>query len=279
MQYRGLNKELLVLESIKDKPVDSLTIPVPGGLIFLWFKKKQSVKVDGQILQLQANQVLCLTEFHRIDNGPFERVRLIRFNRSFYCIKDHDNEVSCKGLLFYTATQPPVITIPKADIAKFEILWEMFTMEMATADTLQFEMLQIMLKRFIILCTRIYKSQHPLLNPKTNEWDIIREFNFLVETHFRNEHTVAAYASLLNRSPKTLSNYFSKKGSESPSHVIQERIMLEARRLLRYSDKPIKEIAGEIGYEDVQAFSRAFRQKEGISPSEFRSLQLNARKY
>ncbi len=213
---------------------------------------------------------MCLTEFHRVEADHFEKIRLIRFNRPFYCIKDHDDEVSCKGLLFYTAMQPPVITIPKSETEKFEILWEMFLIEMGTADNLQFEMLQMMLKRFIILCTRIYKAERPLLNVKANTWDIIREFNFLVEIHFREKHSVAAYASLLNKSPKTLSNYFLREGTESPLQIIQERIMLEARRLLRYSDKSVKEIAYEIGYEDVQAFSRAFRQKEGIYPSSFR---------
>lgn len=275
MRYQGRNQELLILESVEGKPVDPLTMPIPSGLIFLWFKTKQSIKVDGTILYLKANQILCLTEFHRVETDQFEKVRLIRFNRPFYCIKDHDDEVSCKGLLFYTATQPPVITIPKPETEKFEILWEMFLIEMATTDNLQFEMLQMMLKRFIILCTRIYKSEHPLLNGKAAGWDLIREFNFLVEIHFRKKHTVTAYAALLHKSPKTLSNYFLQKGNESPLHIIQERIMLEARRLLRYSDKPVKEIAYEIGYEDVQTFSRAFRQKEGISPSEFREHSLN----
>ena len=69
---------------------------------------------------------------------------------------------------------------------------------------------------------------------------------------------------MLNKSPKTLSNYFLQQGKGSPLHTIHERIMLEARRLLRYSDKSIKEIAFEIGYENIQPFSRAFRQQEGI---------------
>jgi len=274
MHYQGINQELLILERVEGKSVDSLTRPIPSGLIFLWFKTKQAIKVDGAIHNLKADQVLCLTEFHRVEADHLDEVRLIRFNRPFYCIKDHDHEVSCKGILFYTATQPPVITIPKTEIKKFEILWEMFLIEMATADNLQFEMLQMMLKRFIILCTRIYKSEYSLLNVKTNGWDIIREFNFLVEIHFRKEHTVAAYASLLNKSPKTLSNYFLKLGRGRPLHIIQERIMLEAKRLLRYSDKTVKEIAYEIGYEDVQAFSRAFRQKEGIYPSDFRGKKI-----
>jgi AraC-like DNA-binding protein len=46
--------------------------------------------------------------------------------------------------------------------------------------------------------------------------------------------------------------------------------MLEARRLLRYSNISIKEIAYEIGYEDIQSFSRFFKRMEGVSPSEFK---------
>lgn len=270
MKYHGKNQEILVLENVEGKAVDSLRVPITSGLTFLWLTKKQTIQVDGSVYHLKANQILCLTEFHHLDASRFEEVRFIHFNRFFYCIKDHDNEVSCKGLLFYTAMQPPVITIPKSETEKFELLWKMFSIEMATADSLQFEMLQMMLKRFIILCTRIYKVQNQLQGAQNNEWDIIREFNFLVEIHFKKEHSVTAYAAMLNKSPKTLSNYFLKRGHKSPSYVIQERIMLEARRLLRYSDKSIKEIAYEIGYEEIQAFSRAFRQKENISPSEFK---------
>lgn len=271
MQYQGRNQELLILENVEGKGIHSLHLPmIPGSLTFLWFKTRQSIHIDGTALQLKANQVLCLTEFHRLETEKFGRVRLIRFNRPFYCIKDHDNEVSCKGLLFYTATEPPIITIPKSETNKFEILWEMFLIEMATADNLQFEMLQMMLKRFIIFCTRIYKSQYAMPQNIARGWDVIREFNLLVETHFREVHTVAGYAAKLNKSPKTLSNYFLRQRNKSPLQVIQERIMLEARRLLRYSDKSVKEIAYEIGYEDVQSFSRAFQQKEGIPPSAFR---------
>jgi AraC-like DNA-binding protein len=78
---------------------------------------------------------------------------------------------------------------------------------------------------------------------------------------------------MLNKSPKTLSNLFKKYNEKSPLQVIQNRTILEARRLLRYSDKSIKEIAYEIGYEDIQSFSRFFKKVEGISPSDFKKAQ------
>jgi AraC-like DNA-binding protein len=46
--------------------------------------------------------------------------------------------------------------------------------------------------------------------------------------------------------------------------------MLHARRQIQYSEKSIKEIAYDLGYEDIQTFSRFFKNKEGISPIEHR---------
>ena len=92
----------------------------------------------------------------------------------------------------------------------------------------------------------------------------------MVENNFKEKHNLAEYAELMHKSSKTISNIFSKIGSKSPSQYIQERKMLEARRLLQSSNMQIKEIAYEVGYEDLQTFSRFFKNKEGISPSKFK---------
>ena len=177
--------------------------------------------------------------------------------------------MSCKGVLFFGASRLPVVQVPIDELDKFETLWKMFLIEMDSDDNLQIDMLQMMLKRYLILCTRIYKMQALNLDKKS-DYDLIREFNFLVEQHFKTKHTIAEYAELLNKSPKTLSNLFSKTGAKTPLQYIQDRKMLEARRLLHHSDMQIQEIAYEIGYEDIQTFSRFFKKKEGISPTAFR---------
>jgi AraC-like DNA-binding protein len=80
---------------------------------------------------------------------------------------------------------------------------------------------------------------------------------------------------LLFKSPKTLSNVFSKSGFKSPLQYIHERKMLEARRLLHHSDDSVKQIALEIGFDDIQAFSRFFKKNEGISPSKYKENTLS----
>ena len=127
-----------------------------------------------------------------------------------------------------------------------------------------------MLKRLLILCTRIYKEQSELTTFDKKQLDIVRDYNYLVETNFKTKKQVADYAEMLNKSPKTLSNLFKKYNEKSPLQIIQDRTILEARRLLRHSDQSIKEIAYEIGYEDIQSFSRFFKKLEGVSPSEFK---------
>lgn len=271
MRYSGTSNELLHIDVISE---DNRYVPgrlSEGEMTIFWgIKDATTLIVDGVETTLNSGQIVFLTEFHKTSVQEVGLARMIRFNRSFYCIIDHDQEVSCKGILFFGTSQVPVITLPDKELEKFEILWKMLKIEMESKDNLQKEMLQMMLKRFIILCTRLYKEQNHLSGFQKVQLDIIREFNYFVELHFREKHSVAEYAELLNKSPKTLSNLFSQLTGNSPLQIIQDRITLEAKRLLYYTSKTIKEIAYDTGFEDIQTFSRFFKNKEGISPKEYR---------
>ncbi|WP_035092737.1 helix-turn-helix domain-containing protein [Aquimarina macrocephali] len=270
MIFLGNIKEYLQLETINSQNSKILNETIESSLTILWFESDQNeLIIDGKKQAFSKNEIVFLTEFHNVIIKNIDCIRFLRFNRPFYCILDHDTEVGCKGILFFGASQLPIIQIPEEELDKFETLWKMFTIEMQSNDSLQIEMLQMMLKRYLILCARIYKLKENFPNEKEDS-DIVREFNFLVEQHFKTKHHVSEYAELLYKSPKTLSNIFSKMGSKTPLQYIQDRKMLEARRLLHYTNMQIKEIAYEIGYEDVQAFSRFFKNQEGSSPSEFK---------
>ncbi|WP_010522644.1 helix-turn-helix transcriptional regulator [Aquimarina agarivorans] len=274
MKFLGNMQEYLQLETINSDTCYVLKEKVESSLTVLWFiEDTNELIVDGKQHIFNKNQIVFLTEFHRVSAVKIDKIRLLRFNRPFYCVLDHDTEVGCKGILFFGASQLPIINIPPSELEKFEILWNMFSIEMKSDDSLQIEMLQMMLKRYLILCARVYKTQANYSDVIENS-DIVREFNFLVEKHFRSKHTVKEYAELLFKSPKTLSNLFLKMGSKTPLQYIQERKMLEAKRLLCYSALHIKEIAFEIGFDDIQSFSRFFKKYEGVSPSEFKEDKL-----
>lgn len=275
MKFFGDTNEFLQFKTIEKQDCSVFNEVIEGSLSVLWFLKDHNeLTIDGKKYCFEKNQIVFLTEFHKVEVHQLDETRFLRFNRSFYCVITHDAEVGCKGILFFGASQLPVIRIPEEDIEQFETLWKMYSIEMRSKDNLQIEMLQMMLKRYLILCTRLFKLQTEFPTKKI-EIDIVRAFNFLVEQHFKLKHSVKEYAELLNKSPKTLSNIFSKIGTKTPLQYIQDRRILEARRLLRYSNLQIQEIAYEIGYEDIQTFSRFFKKKEGMSPSEFKENSNN----
>lgn len=270
MRFIGNTQEYLHLDTIDDSQCHILKEVIESSLSILWFESNNNeLIIDGVRHTFKAGQIIFLTEFHKVEVIKVGRIRFLRFNRPFYCILDHDAEVGCKGVLFFGASKLPIIAIPEAEFEKFDTLWKMFVLEMESNDNLQIDMLQMMLKRYLILCTRLYKQQADFPE-QVQDADLVREFNFLVEQHFKTKHTVAEYADLLNKSPKTLSNLFAKEGGKTPLQYIQSRRLLEARRLLHYSDLQIQEVAYEIGFDDLQTFSRFFKKQQGASPSTYR---------
>jgi len=271
MKYVGNTDEFFEIVTAEKINTTALDQPIDGQLSVVWFQEDQNkLIIDSVPYSFQKDEILCITSFHKIKVEKLGKTKVLRFNKPFYCIINHDSEVGCKGILFFGSKSLPILKPKAEDITAIKSLTEMVQLEMQSRDELQQEMLQMLLKRLLILCTRIYKSQEKIEQHPKVEVDLVREFNFLVEQHFKQKHTVSEYAELLNKSPKTLSNLFGKFHDKSPRRLIQERIMLEARRLLRYTDKPISEIGYEIGFNDIQSFSRFFKKNEGQAPSDFR---------
>lgn len=271
MKYVGKNGEYFEVIDITTENNDILKSAKENELSLLWFNSDDNLlKIDSKEYIFKTNDILCVTEFHKMDVVKTHTLKLLRFNKPFYCVLDHDSEVGCKGILYYGSFSLPIIRIPHTDIEILETVWKVLYMELESKDSLQLEMLQMMLKRILILSTRLYKSQNNFEALSSSNSDIVRDFNFLVEKHFRDKHHVIDYANILNKSPKTLSNLFKKLGTNSPLQFIQDRLLIESHRLLKYSEKTISEIGYELGFNDVQSFSRFFKTKEGISPNEYR---------
>ena len=273
MKYTAQNEEFLELLAVDATNCHKLKEARQSQLSILWFTSTGNrIKIDSVDHTFNQNAILCLTEFHKIEPLSINKLILLRWNRSFYCIADHDSEISCKGLLFYGAAHLPIITLNNEYCDIWETVMKMFKIEMNTWDNLQHQMLQMMLKRTLILTARVYKSQEKIFDDPP-ELDIIREYNYLVELHFKEKHAVKDYADMLFRSPKTLSNLFKKSRHMSPSQVIQNRIIIEAQRQLIYTDQSISDIAEDLGFTDIQVFSRFFKKREGISPRKYRTRE------
>ncbi|NQZ44740.1 MAG: helix-turn-helix domain-containing protein [Flavobacteriaceae bacterium] len=240
---------------------------------FLWNRNPQTttITIDGQPLDLAPDQLVTVTY---LQNVSFDETRhpltAFVFNREFYCISDHDQEVSCNGILFFGTQDVPIITIPPDQKKRFELLFEIFVEEFSTPDKIQGDMLQMLLKRLIIMSTRLAKEQLIVKQLDNEQIEVIRKFNFLVDMHYKSKRKVSDYAEMLFKSPKTLSNLFSIYNQKSPQQIILDRLALEAKRLIHFTDRQNQEIAFDLGFNDPAHFSRFFKKMTGKTPSEYR---------
>jgi AraC-like DNA-binding protein len=271
MKFIGNNRECFEVVHVTRENSEVLKTSKENELSLLWFDSDDNkLIIDNKEYLFKTNDIVCLTEFHKVKTEKISSLKLLRFNKPFYCILDHDSEVGCKGILYYGAFNLPIFQLPKEDIEILETVWKVLYMELESTDSLQLEMLQMMLKRILILCTRIYKTQVNYESLDMVHIDLVRAFNFLVEKNFKELHSVVDYADLLSKAPKTLSNLFKKLGNKTPLQFIQSRLLLEAHRLLKYTDQSISEVGYALGFKDIQSFSRFFKNQEGISPNEYR---------
>jgi AraC-like DNA-binding protein len=240
---------------------------------FLWNRNDKSVelKIDDFSLELKPNQLITVTYLQHVSYTASEMpITAFLFNREFYCISDHDSEVSCNGILFFGTQDLPIIEIPEEQKKRFDLLYEVFVEEFSKPDKIQGDMLQMLLKRLIIMSTRLAKEQLIVKELNNDQIEVIRKFNFLVDIHYRTKRKVSDYADLLFKSPKTLSNLFSIYNQKSPQQIILNRLALEAKRLIHFTDKQNQEIAYELGFNDPAHFSRFFKKMTEFTPSEYR---------
>jgi len=243
----------------------------------LWNRKGQiELSVDDYRVKLNEHEIIFCTPLN-IMEVPMNNEGLLAFvfNKEFFCIQTHDEQVSCNGFLFFGSAQPQIIKLLEAEQERFAIMHQLFLNDLEIRDHLQGEMLRSLLKRLLISSTRMLTDQLPDNSINKTQIDIIRNYNILVEKHFKELHQVKDYADLLHKSPKTLSNLFSKQIQKSPLIMINERIILEAKRLLLYSNKSTDEIAMELGYKESGHFSKFFKKHVGHSPSAFKKLKLS----
>ncbi|WP_431611556.1 helix-turn-helix domain-containing protein [Chryseobacterium sp. 'Rf worker isolate 10'] len=277
-QYKRLGLEVFSEENLENFDgnrfnTDIKVFFIPSGY---------ELTVDFNHYKIKTPSLFFLTNQHlNIQKGKDESI-LLFYNRDFYCIQIHDKEVACDGLLFHNVFEIPFVELDDSETTLIKDLFQNIQDELEWKDSSAEEMIRTYVKQIIIRATRKWKKQN-LDNSSVripgSELDIFRDFSRYLEIHFREKHNVAEYAEMLHIAPKTLTHKFKNLHLESPNQLIINRILLEAKRLLFYTDKPIKEIAYDLGYEDPAYFNRLFTNKTGSTPANFKKNYSSGKKY
>ncbi len=140
-----------------------------------------------------------------------------------------------------------------------------------TSDKLYYSLLKDSCNALVALMISMYLKLSMPSDHLSRFERIAKEFSALLEQNYAAIKRPTDYASKLNISVPYLNECVKNATGFSVSHHIQRRVILEAKRLLYHSDKSVKEIADELGYDDYPYFSRLFTKITGMTALMFRT--------
>lgn len=246
---------------------------VEDHIKIIFIPQNYGIKIDFQEFVLPHDALLFVNPKVVVQplNIEASGAELIHFNRDFYCIEIHDQEVACDGILYNNVFEVPFIELNENQSAEIQKIITDIKSEMESQDASTEEMLRILLKLIILKSTRIWKQQHQLAeNEQYSDVQFLRKFSKLVEDNYKTHHTVADYADMLAITPKSLSKKIGLLSKDTPNDIIKNRIILESKRLLAHTALSVKEIAYSLNYDDDAYFVRFFTKNTGTSPTSFR---------
>ena len=130
------------------------------------------------------------------------------------------------------------------------------------------EMLRALSLALLFECKGVFEAQSSASSEARP--GLTLRFQRLLEQHHLSKQTVQEYAQLLHVTPNHLSVIVSGELGRSAHALIAERVALEARKLLRYTDLSVAEISDYLGFAEPTHFARFFKRQTATTPLEFR---------
>ncbi|MFM7021859.1 MAG: AraC family transcriptional regulator [Flavobacteriales bacterium] len=239
----------------------------------IWFKEgKGTHLVDFKPHAIKSNSLLFINKnkVQRFDLAGQYKARVLLFTDSFFCKSDHDARFLKETILFNDLFDDAQVQLDKDDNTFADLLNMMEDEWNKAADNFQHDLLKNMLHNFLLLAERKKRKQGFTEIKKGADLDYTLIFKDLLEIHFRKRKQVSYFAREISITEKRLNSATSKTLGITPKEMIDERIVLEAKRLLSHTGNSIKEIGFELGFEEPTNFIKYFRKHCNCTPVEFR---------
>jgi len=238
--------------------------------IFL-FKGNGKIIVDFTEYKFNGRTVFFSSPFQNIQiiSDDNIEVHLIDFHSDFYCIEFHKNEVACNGLLFNNIYLFPHFTLNE-EIYQEILHYFSKIKEVDYHENFSGSVLQSYLQLILAISSREKNKLLPDKELIKDDLNPLKSFQNLVEKHFLSHKNLSFYADLLHVTSNSLSKKIKSKFNKTPSQIIQQRVILEAKKQIHLTRKSIKEIALELNFTDEFHFSKYFKKYTGVSPTQFR---------
>lgn len=228
--------------------------------------------VDFREVKLNENQALFVGkgQIVRFDNRPDYIFKLILFTDTFFNRTDFDVALIKRNNLFNPFFPEAVLSLEPKSKSILKLIVDVWSSEKYLYKG---EMIRYLLSAFLIESMQISSKENQVI--AYDDYSLALKFSELVDENFKSLKKVNDYITLMQVSSKSLSASLFRSTGKTPKQFINERLILESKRLLVYSSLSVKEISFELGFEEPTNFSKFFRNYTNQSPAEFKNQQVS----
>lgn len=239
--------------------------------IILWIKAGRiSIDLDSvptsimeeSIIYIGRNRLWSIKEMNTCEGYA------ITFTTDFFCRTASDSRFINRSLVFDSVTDP-FIRIAKNVSAK-NILQYLLTEYLENEEFCN-DIIRFQLSTLILLSEREINKRNVNAYAKQEDFKLTRIFRQLIEQQYKEIKSISKYADLMAISSKRLTEAVKNTTGFTPKRLLNDRIILEAKRLLVYCSWNIKEIGFHLGFMEETNFTKFFKQQTKITPLEFRN--------
>jgi len=238
-------------------------------IFFLLKRGSGSMMIDLQKVDMKAGQL-----YYILPGQVHHHIRTRKAEGWFLAIDTSLVPVQCRNVFEGKLSLQSPCTLLPVLLQQYDYLLSLLHERYSGTNKAGLDRLAIygLLQSFLAMAAAAYDDlpdpNHQLSRPAA----LSRQFRMLMAKNIRVIKSPSDYSAKLNVSEAYLNESVKRITGFSVSYWIQQEVLLEAKRLLYYSELNVKEIAYELGYDDPSYFSRFFRKVAGMSASEFRGL-------
>ena len=241
--------------------------------IFFFEKGSGLHMIDFNEFEIESQHIHLISpgQIHYMHRAPDTKGWVLKFTSEFFLSNLSDKDMLQQIPFLNNKVTKPLIKPEKDEFESLLQFVQFIKKEDEKKSSGYENMIRNYLNLILVKCHRLYDYSSP--ESKDIEYQLCRRFSTLLQENYLLENRVGFYPEKLRINDNRLNLATKKILGRTPSELISDRLLLEAKRWLLHSNKSIKEIAYSLNFRHNAYFNRWFKKLENCSPGEFRTAK------
>lgn len=235
--------------------------------------------IDGNSYNIEPPCLFFLSpgQAHKLEISDDIEGYIYIFTSDFYLINRINQNRLIEFPFFFDINQnnPPLLFDSSEGSRFIKLMFQEAVKRVGAPDESTIDMLRVLLDAILVECASLYPTDVSVANSGKGAVLVKRLFNLIEENYLKN-YSINEYAAILNVTPGHLTQTVKLLTGKRTSEVLRSKQILEAKRLLIYSELSITEISDSLNFADQSYFSKFFKKEVGVVPSVFRDKSMKS---